>query len=612
VVVARVVTGPVVGAVPRLAVVVATAAVVAVPHAGVARPAVVARIMVRGIVGSAPIVPDGQPAVVVASIVPGGIVGAVTRLGRRHRRERERGRHRQDPESPAVSLGHWSVLLVVVGPALRLAAAASGFQLDIGPKTGVRDAAIVVFRQVMTRTSVATADARRARVRASLARAAGGAVRRLPARGWRRSGRSAVAQFAVSGLAIVALLGLAGVELLRHAGSSEALRDAKNNVRLAAEGVAAPNLTPAVLRGDPSALARFDGIMRASVVRPPIVRVKIWSADGRIVYSDARRLIGSRYPFGAGELAILRRGGVDADLSDLSRPENRFERGQGKLLEVYLPIRGPGGRPLLFEGYERQSSVLSSSRRLWLTFAPALIGALLLLQLLQLPLARSLVRRVRRAGAEREALLRHAVEASDLERRRLASILHDGVVQDLTGVSYRLAAGGAEPGDRLLAALARDASAELRRSVQELRSLLVDLYPGGLHGADIGTALAELAAELEHDGVHVVRDVELNGALPELAAELVFRAAREGVRNVLRHAGARTVEIRLSADARQALLEVDDDGVGLAGGAEPLGPKQGHFGLALLRDVLKDSGGDLQLLPGASGGALLRVLVPLG
>jgi two-component system, NarL family, sensor kinase len=416
----------------------------------------------------------------------------------------------------------------------------------------------------------------------------------------------------LSGLAIVVLLGLAGVELLRHTGSAEALRDAKNNVRLAAEGVAAPNLTAAVLRGDPSALARFDRIMRSSVVRPPIVRVKIWSAGGRIVYSDARQLIGSSYALGAGELAILRRGGVDADLSDLSRPENRFERRQGKLLEVYLPILGPGGQPLLFEGYERQSSVLSSSRRLWLVFAPALVGALLLLQLLQLPLASSLVRRVRRAGAEREALLRRAVEASDLERRRLASILHDGVVQDLTGVSYRLAARGAEPGDQVPAALAREASGELRRSVQELRSLLVDLYPGGLHGADLGSALAELAAELERDGVLVMLDVELDGPLPEVAAELVFRAAREGVRNVLRHAGAGTVAIRVTADAQHALLEVEDDGAGLETGVEPLGPKQGHFGLALLRDVLNDSGGDLQLLPGASGGALLRARVPLG
>src|SRR5437763_11881600 len=125
-----------------------------------------------------------------------------------------------------------------------------------------------------------------------------------------RTGRSAVLQFALSGLAIVVLLGVAGVELLRHAGSAEALRDAKNNTRIAARGVAEPNLTAGVMRGDPAALARFDRIMRASVVRPPIVRVKIWSPAGRIVYSDEPRLIGARYPLDAADRAVLRSGGT--------------------------------------------------------------------------------------------------------------------------------------------------------------------------------------------------------------------------------------------------------------------------------------------------------------
>src|SRR6185437_4003713 len=107
--------------------------------------------------------------------------------------------------------------------------------------------------------------------------------------------RTAVLQFALSGLAIVVLLGLAGVELLRHAGNTQALKDAKNNTQIAARGVVEPNLTPGVMRGDPAALARFDRIIRSSVLQPPIVRVKIWTATGRIVYSDEPRLVGQRY-----------------------------------------------------------------------------------------------------------------------------------------------------------------------------------------------------------------------------------------------------------------------------------------------------------------------------
>ena len=423
------------------------------------------------------------------------------------------------------------------------------------------------------------------------------------------TGRSAVLQFALSGLAIVVLLGVAGVELLRHAGNTEALKDAKNNTRIAALGVAQPNLTPGVMRGDPAALARFDRIMRASVVQPPIVRVKIWSADGRIVYSDEKRLIGQRYKLDAGDKQVVEHGGVDAEVSDLKRPENRFERGRGKLVEVYTGIRGPAGRKLMFEAYERQSSVSSSSRHLWLTFAPALIGGLLLLQLFQLPLARSLVRRVRRASDEREALLRRAVDASDQERRRLAAVLHDGVVQDLTGVSYGLSAAAAK--GAVPSTLATEASSDLRGAVYQLRSLLVDLYPGGLHGTDLRSALSEVALQLERQGVSTTLETDDAEPLDPAAEELVYRAAREGARNLVKHAGARHAAIRLSTTDTHAVLELEDDGRGLPADRSAEGPKEGHFGLALLRDLLVESGGALELVPARAGGALLRVEVPL-
>jgi signal transduction histidine kinase len=124
--------------------------------------------------------------------------------------------------------------------------------------------------------------------------------------------------------------------------------------------------------------------------------------------------------------------------------------------------------------------VSASGRRLWTAFAPALIGGLLLLQLVNLPLAHSLVRRLRRGQEEREALLRRALDASQTERRTIAADLHDGVVQDLVAVSYSLSAearringdhGGAP--SRTL----QDGAAKTRDSVRALRTLLVDIYP---------------------------------------------------------------------------------------------------------------------------------------
>ena len=105
---------------------------------------------------------------------------------------------------------------------------------------------------------------------------------------------------------------------------------------------------------------------------------------------------------------------------------------------------------------------------------------LLVLYLVQVPLAYSLARRLRARQREREELLRRAIDASDLERRRIAADLHDGAVQRLAGVSLSLAAsanalGDAEDGGEAGGALSR-AAAETRETIRELRTLLVDIY----------------------------------------------------------------------------------------------------------------------------------------
>jgi hypothetical protein len=251
---------------------------------------------------------------------------------------------------------------------------------------------------------------------------------------------SAVAKFAVGGLAALAAVGVGSYFLMRHIGTTEAIDNAKDVTRIVGRQIVEPRVTDGLLRERPSSIRRLDHVVQNNVLRRKIVRVKIWTGGGRIVYSDKHRLIGSRYKLGADDLAVLRGGGVDAGLSDLSRPENRFERSRGEVMEVYLPIHTPSGKPLLFETYQRFSSIASSGSSIWRAFAPALVGALLILALLQVPLAASMARRLRRGHAEREALLQRALDASDRERRRIAGDLHDGVVQDLAGTAFSLAA----------------------------------------------------------------------------------------------------------------------------------------------------------------------------
>jgi signal transduction histidine kinase len=420
---------------------------------------------------------------------------------------------------------------------------------------------------------------------------------------------SPVLQFTVSGL--FALLVIAGITVAvsRHTGTTEAIRDAEQTAELAGVGIVEPMIGRGVLRGRPAALERLDAVVRRRVLRDGIARVKVWTRDGRVVYSDEPRLIGARYELEPEERTAWR---VEADVSDLSRPENRFERSSGKLLEVYLPIRATTGEPLLFEAYQRYASVSSSGRRLWLGFAPALLGGLLLLQLVNLPLARSLARRLREGQQQREALLHRALDASQAERRLIAADLHDGVVQDMVGVSYALAARAekVDGEDGEARAALRDGAAQTRESVSALRSLLIDIYPPSLHRAGLAAALRDLAATYTFRGLQTTVTVSPTLAIEAGGERLLFRCAQEALRNAHKHAGATHAWIVVRSDDGHVALDVSDDGCGFDPAVLARRTEEGHFGLRLVRDLVEDAGGRLEVESQPGGGARVRVAVP--
>jgi len=424
-----------------------------------------------------------------------------------------------------------------------------------------------------------------------------------------------LARFALAGLIAVIVVGAIAVWLQRTAARDDAIKDATTLAKLAGNGIVAPSATQHLLDGDPRSIAEMDGLVRSKILTKDggIVRVKIWDSNGRIVYSDLHSLINQRFPLPEDERNALATGNSEAELTHLSRAENRYDELHGKLLEVYLGIRATTGERLLFELYQEQQSVTDTAEKTFFAFAPALIGALLLLQLLQLPLAYRMARSLHDNRQEREALLLRALAASDTERRRIASDLHDGVVQDLAGTSYALAASA----DRIdgqapeVSEALRDGARQTRRSIRQLRSLLVDIYPPDLHRAGLAAALSDLVAPLESRGVQARVELPPGLRLEPDAEALMFRTAQEALRNVMAHSDANHVDVSVILENSHAGLTIADDGRGFSPEAAEAAREDGHLGLRVLADMAQDAGGRLDIDSEPGRGTRVSLEVPV-
>jgi signal transduction histidine kinase len=380
-------------------------------------------------------------------------------------------------------------------------------------------------------------------------------------------------------------------------------------------------LTDGLLERDPDAIARVDDKVITDVLppldtknSPPVKRVKIWAEDGTVLYSDVPELIGKKFVLGDEEREILENGGSEAELSDLSKPENQYERQYEQLLEAHTPIRTPNGTRVLFEIYQEFSSVQAGATDRLRALAPPLLAGLLVLLLFQVPLAWSMARRLQRGHRDREMLLANAIEASDQERRRIASDLHDGVVQDVAGVAFGLAPlaeNAQRRGDERESRVLGDSARTLRQGVRDLRTLLVEIHPPSLESTGLEAALSDLLSPLKTDGIATELHVAEEAAGGANGDALVYRVAREALRNVQKYAEADSVRVEVTRpEPWTTRLVVADDGKGFSEGDRARRREEGHVGLTLLESLVRQAHGTLSVRSSPGEGTTVELEVP--
>jgi signal transduction histidine kinase len=420
--------------------------------------------------------------------------------------------------------------------------------------------------------------------------------------------RSPVVQFLLLSVLTMVVIVVGTNQIAQHVAESEAVAEAQNTTEVLAHSVARPAMSERLLEAKPGAIDKFLVLTKEGLLiqDPTTVRINLWLADGTLVFTNRKGLVGEVFTLDADQRRVLEEGGTGYQIMDPRDPENAGTEDEvRRLVRVYTPLEVAGQR-VLFEAYfsldkieTRRSEIIAPFR--WIT-----IGSLALLLIVLTPILWLLTRRLTNAGEERERLLSTAIDASDAERRRIARDLHDGVVQDLAGTTFAISAVQRDPAtsDEARETL-ESATSSLRDSLKALRSLLAEIHPPELQAGGLATALADLIAPAATAGIQASVSVDGIEGSSDAAAALVWRVAQEAVRNAIRHSGASTLAVTVRRADGRMTLEVVDDGVGF----DPEVRDPDRFGLRGLRSLVTDVGGRLEVRSAVGEGTTVRMEV---
>ncbi len=242
----------------------------------------------------------------------------------------------------------------------------------------------------------------------------------------------------------------------------------------------------------------------------------------------------------------------------------------------------------------------------------------------QLHMQRTALDAAHAMGRQTEMKLRRATEAlmnsQELERKRIASDLHDSIGQALNALSFGVGSvvelnsrGDVAGATGLLHKL----QVQVKETLEEVRRIGRDLRPAILDDLGIVGTLSWFCREFaqRHPNIHIVAkvDVEESDVAVPLRTPL-YRVVQEATNNVIKYAKATEVRIVLVRGHDDIVLEIRDNGIGFSNGdlAHSYGatPRLG-MGLSGMRDRVEFSGGQYQLRSAPGRGTLVRARWPL-
>ena len=365
----------------------------------------------------------------------------------------------------------------------------------------------------------------------------------------------------------------------------------------------------------PSSVKSLDHLMESRSLKRHIVSIKIWRADGTVVYSTDKSITNRKFPMD--EIADALKGNVVTDLEDLDQEENEFERKLNvPLYEIYAPLRefNTGKIIAVGEFYEMAASLEQEINRIrqqvWMVVGAATLAMLMLLfflvrrgdniiqrQQVALRLRLQEQTRLRISNAALQRKMATATQEfsriNELTLRRIGADLHDGPAQLLTLILIRLddLAENCTAVDQESLETIRGAATD---ALREVRDLSRGLALPEINDLSLTQAL-QLVAQRHEQRTGTKVQLTL-GSLPEFASLplmlCLYRFVQETLNNAYRHAQGQGQAITADYIDGFLYISVKDSGSGMAADAmvvETAG--RTRLGLAGLRYRVESLGG---------------------
>ena len=409
--------------------------------------------------------------------------------------------------------------------------------------------------------------------------------------------RSAILKFLLTGLVVLLTVSIPATFWMRSVAQTLAKQEVLELTQKLADYAIGPVISSGLATGSESAVEQIDARMTPWMSDEMILRIKVWDANGKVLYSDVSELIGETFPLEEWAEEMLAGGPGLVTLGPQDEGENIFEAGSEDLVEAYVLAGAGTHEPLLFEMYFHADIVRKPERMMLVGMIPVFVVALGVLQAAQLIPGINLAKRVQRYQRARRALLQQAIQAGEQERARLARDLHDDIIQDLAGLAYALEAS---PGD------GGPASSEiLQEGIRKLREVTSDLYSTPVSAAELPMALSTLVERTRSKGIRTKVEMTEPLTLDVQQSTMLYRVGREALVNIIKHSEAKSVLLSLLPSGGRWTMSIVDDGKGfdlLAAGDEK------HFGLRMMSDAAEMVGARLTLVSTPGGGTRLSVV----